>query len=129
MPANLHPCRISPAALAVLTWAVAGIVMMSLAADPPASDKRPAELSGKVVAVHDADTITVLAGRQQYKVRLAAIDAPELSQDFGRKAKQALSSKVFGKQVRVETAGRDRYERVLGTVQFLPSVVKVTSRA
>ena len=36
-----------------------------------------AELRGRVVAVSDGDTVTVLdADRHQYKVRLAGIDAP-----------------------------------------------------
>jgi micrococcal nuclease len=38
----------------------------------------------KVVGVHDGDTITGLDdSRTQYKIRLDAIDAPELGQPFG----------------------------------------------
>ena len=52
------------------------------------------------------DTITVLVGgRQQLKVRLAEIDAPEKSQAFGQRSKQSLSDLVFGKQVKVEQQG------------------------
>ncbi len=41
-------------------------------------------LAGRVVGVHDGDTITVLeAGKTQHKIRLAGIDAPELKQAFG----------------------------------------------
>lgn len=58
---------------------------------------------GRVIAVQDGDTITVLAaGNQQVKVRLAQIDAPEKAQDFGKVSKQALSDLVSGKQVTVE---------------------------
>ena len=40
--------------------------------------------SGRVVGVHDGDTLTVLtAGNVQIKVRLVEIDAPELKQPFG----------------------------------------------
>ena len=77
----------------------------------------PSELVGKVVGVHDGDTITLLVnGRRQYKVRLEGIDAPELRQDFGTRAKQALSKQCFGKSVRVKTQGQDRYGRTLGEV-------------
>ena len=44
-----------------------------------------------------ATTITVLyEGKKQYKVRLQHIDCPETRQPFAAKAKQSLSSKVFG---------------------------------
>lgn len=75
-----------------------------------------ATLEVRVVSVHDGDTVTVLVGTEQVKVRLAEIDAPELKQPFGAKVKQALSSKVFNKSVRVESTGKDRYGRTLGTV-------------
>ena len=40
----------------------------------------------------------------------------ERKQDFGNKSKQALSDLVFGKEIRVETDGKDRYGRVIGTL-------------
>jgi len=74
-------------------------------------------LSGKVVAVADGDTITVLdALRQQHRIRFQGIDAPESGQDFGAKAKQHLSDHVFGKEVTVEYEKSDRYGRTLGKV-------------
>jgi endonuclease YncB( thermonuclease family) len=46
---------------------------------------------GKVVGVHDGDTITVLKdGNTQVKVRLNQIDAPEIGQPFGQASKKAL---------------------------------------
>lgn len=75
-----------------------------------------AELSGKVVGVSDGDTLTLLVRRTQYKIRLAGIDAPEKTQPFGAVAKKGLSDITFGKTVRVEDSGRDRYGRVLGVV-------------
>ncbi len=73
-------------------------------------------LEGKVVSVSDGDTIKVLVGRQQVKVRLAEIDTPEKRQPHGSKAKQALSALVFGKRVRVVETARDRYGRTVGRV-------------
>lgn len=74
-------------------------------------------ITGKVVAVHDGDTLTLLvAGNQQVKVRLGEIDTPELAQPFGTKAKQVLSDLVFGKEARVVVQDTDRYGRTVGRV-------------
>lgn len=37
-----------------------------------------AETSGKVIGVSDGDTLTLLSGREQIKVRLTEIDAPDM---------------------------------------------------
>ena len=74
-----------------------------------------AEIKGKVVAVTDGDTITVLdeMDKGNFKIRLEKIDAPEKKQAFGSKAKQFLSSLIFGKQVTVRFKAVDRYGRIL----------------
>ncbi len=72
--------------------------------------------AGRVVGVHDGDTISVLVARQQVKVRLEGIDCPELSQDYGRVAKTFTSDRVFGKWVEVEQTAIDRYGRSIGRV-------------
>lgn len=46
-----------------------------------------AEITGKVVGISDGDTLTLLSGREQIKVRLVEIDAPEKGQAFGNRAK------------------------------------------
>lgn len=48
-----------------------------------------ADFPGSVVAVVDGDSITVLRGRDQVKVRLVGIDAPEKAQPSGNRSKQA----------------------------------------
>ena len=72
--------------------------------------------TGRVVAVHDGDTLTVLAGRESIKVRLDEIDAPELRQAYGRASKKSLSALCFDRYAEVNEQGRDRYGRVLGRV-------------
>ena len=82
-------------------------------------DAKSAGLQGRVVAVADGDTVTVLdAGRQTHKIRLAFIDAPERSQAYGLRAKQALSDKVFQRDVTVTVYDKDQYGREVGRVNL-----------
>ena len=79
-------------------------------------------LTGRVVGVADGDTIAVLdADRQQHKIRLGGIDAPEKAQPFGQRSKENLSRLVFNKDVRVEWEKRDRYKRIVGKVWVQPA--------
>lgn len=74
-------------------------------------------LTGRVVAVSDGDTITVLdAAKVQYKIRVSGIDAPEKRQAFGQVSKENLSRLVFNKEVDVEWSKHDRYKRIVGKV-------------
>ena len=76
-----------------------------------------AQLHLRVVSVHDGDTITGLGeSKIQYKIRLDAIDAPELGQPFGQASKKALSEKVFGKDVVVIPKTKDKYGRTVGHI-------------
>jgi micrococcal nuclease len=85
----------------------------------PLQAKQPLpDITGKVVAVHDGDTLTLLtAEKTQVKIRLNGIDAPEAKQAFGTQAKAALSAHVFGKEAVVHVTGHDRYKRTLGRVE------------
>lgn len=74
------------------------------------------EMSGKVVAVVDGDTLHVLTESGITKVRLADIDCPEKSQPFGHRAKMFASRLVFGRWVTVQFQEHDRYGRIIGTV-------------
>lgn len=57
-----------------------------------------AELVGRVVAITDGDTLTILdAGRRQHKLRIAGIDAPEKRQPWSERSRQHLASLAFGK--------------------------------
>lgn len=81
-----------------------------------------ADVSGIVVGVADGDTVTILdADKNQHKVRLAGIDCPEKAQPFGQRAKERMSTLVFGKEVRLEGDKRDRYGRTVAKVWVSPS--------
>lgn len=71
----------------------------------------------KVIGISDGDTITVLTeSNTQLKVRLASIDAPERSQDFGMKSRQYLANQIFGKTITIKTRGLDKYQRTFGII-------------
>ena len=74
-------------------------------------------LSGRVVAIADGDTLTVLTeGREQVRVRLSDIDTPERRQPWGTRARERLSELAFGQEVRVTARDTDRYGRVVSRV-------------
>ena len=75
-----------------------------------------ADFTGKVVAVADGDTITVLKDLQQVKIRLTEIDAPEKKQAFGNRSKESLSDLCFGKTATLIEKSKDRYGRTLARV-------------
>ena len=98
------------AALCALAPAVAG---------RPAAAVRspvPAQFEGVVVAVHDGDTITVRAGAVTQRIRLLGIDCPEAGQAWSARAKRFTSDLSFGRTVRIDGHGLDRYDRLLARV-------------
>lgn len=75
------------------------------------------EWTGTVIGISDGDTLKVLnQQKQQVKIRLAEIDAPESSQAFGQQSKQSLSDLCFQKSVVVDDKGQDKYKRTLGRI-------------
>jgi endonuclease YncB( thermonuclease family) len=75
------------------------------------------DITGRVVAVANGDTLTVLVSNKgKTKISLHQIDAPEKKQDFGQRSKQSLSDLTYGKQVRGEAFDTDKYGRTVGKV-------------
>ena len=96
---------------------VAAAAFLLLAAVAQAEFRAGDLLSGRVVAISDGDTLTLLtANNQQAKIRLAEIDTPESRQPFGARAKQMLSDLAFGKEADVLVDDIDRYGRLVGRV-------------
>lgn len=70
-----------------------------------------------VIGISDGDTLTVLSeDKQQVKIRLAEIDAPEKGQPFGTQSKKSLSDICFGKQAKVTPRVKDQYGRTVARV-------------
>ncbi|MGP1613584.1 MAG: thermonuclease family protein [Pollutimonas bauzanensis] len=92
-----------------------------LAAKPVAGGQPSAAgytLAGRVVRVADGDTFTLLADGRQQRVRMASIDAPEVTKDRERPgqphaqaSKDALAALIAGKAVTLNCYERDRYDR------------------
>ncbi len=94
-----------------------GFVVLALVCLAMGESAHAEILEGRVVSVHDGDTVTVLdRHKTQFHVRLAGIDAPELGQPFGRRSKEALAQRVFQQEVTVDWDKRDRYQRLVGKV-------------
>lgn len=111
----LASCRMdSEAAEPIDVTTASAPVSASVQTQEPAT---ATEVTGRVVGVHDGDTITVYRpDHPEMKIRMAEIDAPELGQPFGQASKQMLSRMVFGTMVRVRVEDVDRYGRHVARV-------------
>ena len=78
-----------------------------------------AEFKATVTRVIDGDSFEVSHDNRALTIRLHGVDAPEISQPYGRIAMVAVFRQVFGKVVRIETHGLDAHGRTIGDV-YLP---------
>jgi len=95
----------------ILLRAIAGATL-ALAFSCPAW----ADFSGKVVAVSDGDSLTVLVDHREVKVHLAEIDAPELRQPYGQQSKRSLADLCLGQNAVVRETARNRNGHSTGRV-------------
>ena len=75
-----------------------------------------ADFSRQVISILDGDTIEVLHTNRAERIRLNGIDCTEKGQAYGHRAKQAASALAFGKQVTLNTFGKDKYGRTIADV-------------
>ena len=74
-------------------------------------------LKGKVVMVHDGDTLTVFDNDLAFtKIRLYGVDTPEGRQAGGQAATNALRSLALFQQVGVQVVNKDQYGRSVALV-------------
>lgn len=93
-------------------WNVVFLVLMELSGLLHAET-----ISGRIVGVTDGDTLVLVAtNRDQYKIRLSGIDAPEKRQPFGERSKTNLSALAFGQEATADCPKKDRYGRHVCTV-------------
>lgn len=77
---------------------------------------RAASFYGKVIEIVDGDTIRIMSLNRPVKVKLVAIDAPEMNQSCGDLAKQHLLDLIFDKMVAVEYFGLSENGSIDGKV-------------
>lgn len=83
------------------------------------------DFTGRVVGVHDGDTITVMHQGRGERVRLHGIDAPERGPPFTDRVKKFVSDLCYHKEVKVETKGRDRHQRTLASLPNSTTYLRV----
>jgi endonuclease YncB( thermonuclease family) len=110
--------------------ALAAVCALFAGAQQPASVSSPQSpvvtanniqlvIEGKVINVHDGDTVTVLdQNNKKFHIRLQGIDAPELKQEFGDVSQENLSRMVLGKDVTIVWTKLDKYRRTVGTIML-----------
>ena len=74
--------------------------------------------SGKVVAVHEGDRLTMLHNGKKLKVQLYGIDAPELKQAYGPEARSFLEAFTKEETVEVEPIGTVKKGNLTGMVML-----------
>ena len=76
--------------------------------------------SGVVTRVVDGDTLWLktTTNTKPFSVRLDGIDAPEICQQGGVQARDALARRVLGHAVAVTTKARDDYGRTVGKIHI-----------
>ena len=75
--------------------------------------------SGTCVRVLDGDTIDVADESQNlHRIRIIGIDAQELSQPYGKIAKDALADMILRKEVKILPSGIDKYNRELASIRL-----------
>jgi endonuclease YncB( thermonuclease family) len=81
---------------------VTDLIFLAVAALTAATLTNAEELVGRVVRVHDGDTLTVLVDDTQIRVRLTDIDAPELGQAFGKRCHLPACAPVKPRRLMIE---------------------------
>lgn len=75
------------------------------------------EVPGKVISITDGDTFKILdAAKQQHRIRILGIDAPEKGQPYSKAAKKHLSQLIAKKTVCLEPSETDKYQRTISKV-------------
>lgn len=123
-----HPHALNHAHQLALAMGLALSTLVTCAPGSAQAQTSNLTFTGLVVGISDGDTINVLtdqtcegvkdcrSGKRQHRVRLAEIDAPEVSQPHGASSRRMLSAMVFQKQVGVQQVDTDKYGRVVGQV-------------
>ena len=105
----------------ILARALCWLCAWSLLCSAQAQIAGQASWPGRVTWVSDGDTVWVQDSvGATHKVRLLGIDAPEICQDHGHAAKEALQQLLQGHHVTVQGQQLDDYGRLLARLYITP---------
>ena len=96
------------------TLLLLGLIALSAAASAPGDVDLV--LPAKVLRVADGDTAEMQLDSGPMRVRLYGIDTPELHAPFGREARDALASRIAGREVELVPVSQDQYDRLVAVV-------------
>ncbi len=89
-------------------WGIA--LLAGVQAAPSAA--QALDLAGRVIAIADGDTITLLdTDKHQHRIRLDGIDAPEKAQAFGDRSRQSLRALAHDHAAVAHCSKTDKYGR------------------
>ncbi len=110
--------RLGRRTAALLVGAVALVLSLPLEASTRKAPTGLRNFTARVIKVRDGDSLVIRKGADEYDVRLARLDAPELHQQRGEDAKRFTQSKVEGHIVQVRAKTIDKYGRIVGDVTY-----------
>jgi micrococcal nuclease len=120
---NGRVCRCNSLVVWLRAWVAAALFVGLAGGAAPvsiewrdAAPRLPKVVVGSVVHVVDGDTMVVASDVGQLRVRVAAIDAPEMGQVFGPQAAVAGQQLLLGQHVSLGVQSMDRYGRVVASV-------------
>ncbi len=99
-------------AFSVFLVAIADFLIMGF------GKSKPKPFIAKVIHVYDGDSIKVNSNNRYYEIRLASIDAPEYSQEFGQFCKTKLSNLIENQMINIQPRTTDRYDRIVADILF-----------
>jgi endonuclease YncB( thermonuclease family) len=74
-------------------------------------------LAGRVIQIHDGDTLEVMVGGKRLRLRLAGIAAPRPGQAYSLRSRQSLIALCGGETAAIDPAGKDRSGLMLAQVR------------
>jgi micrococcal nuclease len=90
------------------------LILCAILAAPACADAQ--QFTGRVVAVEDGDTVRVLRGQGDVRVRIFGIDAPEAMQAYGPEAREVARRLLLDRTVVVSLRDVDQYGRIVGSL-------------
>jgi micrococcal nuclease len=95
------------------TKILAGVLALALVFPGAAS----ARLTGVVIGIPDGDTLAVRIDEKVLNIHLKQVDAPEVGQPYGTRARESLAELCDAKTVTLDELGIDAERRIIGEAE------------